>query len=148
MAVRSYFSDEECRLVGFSPPMIATLRKLADFVDTQERLAEAEAAHAELDATVVALDGTVATAEAAIVTLDGRIDAYDALAPFVRQDQGAPWSAATGTEARTALAAYAGQVISNPPTQVEVQALDDAVKAISQHLVAFINDCRSNGVLT
>jgi hypothetical protein len=148
MAVRSYFSDAECRNAGFSEPMIRTLKKVAEFVDTQAQLAEAQGDIAALDTTVVALDGTLATAEAAITALDGRIDAYDALAPFVRQDQGAAWSAATGTEARTALASYAGQVVSNPPTQAEMQALDDAVKAISQHLVAFINDARSNGTLT
>ena len=50
------------------------------------------------------------------------------------------WSNATGTAARTALASYAGQTVSNPPTQAEVQQIDDAVKAISQHLVALLND--------
>lgn len=147
MAVRSFFSDQECRDAGFSEPMIRTLKKVAEFVDTQAQLEETQG-------DVVVLDGSLATAEAAItalqaadVVLDGRIDAYDALAPFVRQDQTAAWTAATGTEARTALAAYAGQTISNPPTQAEVQTLDDAVKAIGQHLVALINDLRSNGAL-
>ncbi len=148
MSLHSYFSDQECRDAGFSEPMIRTLKKIADFIDTQEQLAETQLGLAALDTTVTDLDGTVAAADAAIVSLDARIDAYDALAPFVRQDQGAAWTAATGTEARTALAAYAGQTISNPPTQAEVQTLDDAVKAIGQHFVAFINDARSNGVLT
>jgi hypothetical protein len=80
--------------------------------------------------------------------LDGRLDAYDALAPFVRQDQGATWTAATGTASRAALASYAGQTVSAAPTQAEVQAIDDAVKAISQALVALITDCKANGVLT
>lgn len=148
MTTKAFFSDQECRDVGFSEPMIRTLKQLADFVTTQAELAAAQAAIAATDATVVVLDGTIATADAQIIVLDGRLDAYDALAPFVRQDQGAAWSAATGTEARTALASYAGQVVSNPPTQVQVQAIDDAVKALSQHLVALINDARSNGVLT
>jgi hypothetical protein len=140
MSVRSFFSDQECRDAGFSEPMIRTLKKVAEFVDTQAQLEETQG-------DVVALDGTLASANAAIVALDGRLDAYDALAPFVRQDQTAAWAAATGTEARTALAAYAGQTVSNPPTQAEMQTLDDAVKAISQHLVALINDARSNGTL-
>lgn len=72
----------------------------------------------------------------------------DADARYVMQDQSAAWTAATGTEARTALVSYAGQVVSNPPTQAEMQALDDAVKAISQHLVAAINDLNGNGALT
>lgn len=148
MSVRSYFSDQECRDAGFSEPMIRTLKRVADFVDTQAQLAETQA-------DVVVLDGTLATANTAItalqaadVALDTRIDAYDALAPFVQQDQTAAWTAATGTEARTALASYAGQTVSNPPTQVEVQALDDAVKAISQHLVALVNDLKANSTLT
>lgn len=72
----------------------------------------------------------------------------DADARYVKQDVGSAWTDATGTAARTALASYAGQVVSNPPTQAEVQALDDAVKAISQHVVALINDAKANGVLT
>jgi hypothetical protein len=83
-----------------------------------------------------------------LISLDARLDVFEALDPFVRQDQTAAWTAATGTEARTALAAYAGQTISNPPTQAEVQTLDDAVKAIGQHLVALINDAKANGTLT
>jgi hypothetical protein len=50
MTVRSYFSDEECRKVGFSEPMINTLKQLADFVDAQARLAAAEEVTAPLDA--------------------------------------------------------------------------------------------------
>lgn len=145
MSVRSFFSDQECRDAGFSEPMIRTLKKVAEFVDTQAALAETQS-------DVVTLDGTLATAEAAIVVLDGRVDTIEAFTNFdpryVRQDQGAAWTAATGTDARTALASYAGQTVSNPPTQAEMQTLDDAVKAVSQHLVALINDARSNGVLT
>jgi hypothetical protein len=148
MTAKSYFSDQECRDVGFSEPMIRTLKQLADFVNTQADLEAAQAAIAATDATVVTLDGTIAAADAAITALDGRIDAYDALAPFVRQDQGAAWTAATGTEARTALAAYAGQTISAAYVQAEVQAIDDAVKALGQHVAALINDLRGNGALT
>lgn len=66
---------------------------------------------------------------------------------YVRQDVGASWTAPTGTLARTALASYAGQTVSNPPTQAEMQALDDAVKAMSQAVVAIITDLRANGAL-
>lgn len=142
-----YFPRAEFRAI-FSERATRVLEQLSDFVDTVSRVGAVEEAAAALDTTVEALDGTITAAEAAIVALDGRIDAYDALAPFVRQDQGAAWSAATGTEARTALASYAGQVVSNPPTQAEMQALDDAVKAMSQALVAAINDLRGNGSFT
>lgn len=148
MSQRSFFSDEECRQAGFSPPMVETLRKLAEFVDTQERLTEAEATAAALDATVVALDGTVAAADAAIVALDARIDAYDALDPFVRQDQTSAWVDATGTPSRATFATYAGQTISAIPTQAEVQAIDDHVKVLSQRVAGLVNDLRSIGALT
>ena len=72
----------------------------------------------------------------------------DADARYVLQDQGAAWTAATGTAARTAYASYAGQTVSNPPTQAQVQQIDDAVKAISQALVAIITDLKANGCLT
>lgn len=46
----------------------------------------------------------------------------------------------SGTLARTTFATYGGQVISNPPTQAEVQAIDDAVVILSQRLGAVITD--------
>jgi hypothetical protein len=53
------------------------------------------------------------------------------------------WNAPTGTLARGTYAAYAGQTISNPPTQAEVQALDDVVKLLSQTVAAIITDNRT-----
>lgn len=58
------------------------------------------------------------------------------------------WAAPSGTLDRTSLAAYAGQTISNPPTQAEVQALDDACKKVSQVLAALITDLTTKGYLT
>lgn len=49
----------------------------------------------------------------------------------------------TGAMARTTFATYAGQAISNPPTQAEVQALDNAVVIVSQRLAALITDLRA-----
>ena len=46
------------------------------------------------------------------------------------------WGVPSGTLARTTFASYAGQTISNPPTQAEVQALDDAVVIVSRRLAA------------
>lgn len=148
MAKRLFLDEGQLREVGFDPRMVATFRKLAEFVDTQTRLAEAEATAAALDATVVALDGTVATAEAAIVALDGRIDAYDALAPFVEQDVGPAWTAASGTASRATYATYAAPAITNPPTQAEVQAIADAVQILSQRVKALIDDLTANSALS
>jgi len=57
------------------------------------------------------------------------------------------WGAASGTLSRAAYAAYAGQVISNPPTQAEVQALDDAVKLLSQTVAALLADLRTQKII-
>jgi hypothetical protein len=148
MTVKSFFSDEECRQVGFSEPMIRTLKQIADFVDTVTRVADAEAAQALTDAAVTAIQEDQEDQNLTLATLDTRIDHFEALEPLVRQDQGAAWTAATGTASRAALASYAGQTVSATPTQAEVQAIDDAVKAISQAVVALITDCKANGVLT
>lgn len=50
------------------------------------------------------------------------------------------WGTPSGTLARTTFASYAGQTISNPPTQAEVQALDDAVVIVSRRLAALVTD--------
>lgn len=52
----------------------------------------------------------------------------------------AGWGTPSGTLARTTFASYAGQTISNPPTQAEVQALDDAVVIVSRRLAALVTD--------
>lgn len=114
-----------------------------------QTIADLQATQAELAATQADLTSTQADLTAAVADLgvaQGDIATLEATA--VLKDQGPAWTDATGTAARTALASYAGQVVSNPPTQAQMQALDDAVKAISQHLVAVINDGKANGVLT
>ena len=50
------------------------------------------------------------------------------------------WGTPSSTLARTTFATYAGQVISNPPTQAEVQAIDDELVIVSQRLGALITD--------
>lgn len=72
----------------------------------------------------------------------------DADTRYVLQDQTTAWTSATGTGSRAALASYAGQTVSNPPTQAEVQAIDNALKAHSQALVQLINDLKTVNVLT
>ena len=148
MSLRDFFPEIELQQMGFSPQAIAFFRKQANVTDTLTRLSETEASLTTQGDAIDAANTDITALNTAVNGLDTRIDAYDALAPFVRQDQTTAWSAATGTAARTALASYAGQVVSNPPTQAEMQALDDAAKAISQHVVALINDLRGNGALT
>lgn len=97
-------------------------------------------------------DGAQVTADAAQITADGAvIDAATAQTTADRKvdkSLGPAWTDSSGTASRAAYAAYAGQIISNPPTQAEVQAIDTAVLDIARHLVALIHDLRNNEALT
>lgn len=53
------------------------------------------------------------------------------------------WGTPSSTLARTTFATYAGAVISNPPTQAEVQAINDALVIVSQRLGALITDLKA-----
>lgn len=91
---------------------------------------------------VIHLQSNPFAAEAVLgVNASSEAEAFD-LNTFVSDANTQLYGAATGTVARTAFATYAGQAISNPPTQAEVQALDDAVVIVSQRLGALINDLR------
>lgn len=55
------------------------------------------------------------------------------------------WTAATGTAAKGAYASYAGQDVSAAYVEAEAQATDDAVKALSQRLIALETAMREIG---
>jgi hypothetical protein len=57
------------------------------------------------------------------------------------------WTAPTGTATRTTFATFAGQDISATPTEVEVQAIDDHVKVLSERLKALIDDLTTHGLI-
>ncbi|HEX7072185.1 MAG TPA: hypothetical protein VF190_15335, partial [Rhodothermales bacterium] len=57
------------------------------------------------------------------------------------------WAAATGTMDRTALAVNPGLTYSNPPTQAEVEALNDFAVDVAQRVGALINDLRTHGII-
>lgn len=145
MAAKLFLNERELRGIGMSEANLRTLRKLTEFVNTQTELA---AAQAEIDAAqttisdqgdaIDAANTDIATANAAINTLDGRIDAYDALAPFVRQDQ----------VAAPAFSAYAGQTVSAAYVQAEAQATDNAAKANAIAIAALITALQAANVLT
>ena len=118
---RLYLDERQLRQIGLDEPMIRTLRKLTEFVEAQEALEAAQTsidANADDIADLAANDVILAAADAA---LDTRIDAYDALAPFVRQNQAA----------RPSYTPYAGQNVSVGYVEAEAQATDDAIVALS-----------------
>lgn len=57
------------------------------------------------------------------------------------------WGAATGTTLKTTFATYVSPVISNPPTQAQVQAIADHVQLLSQHMKALIDAGLGSGLL-
>lgn len=122
MAAKSYFPRNELKQkLGLSEPAILFLQKLNEFIDTQASLAAAEAELADQGDAIDDANTDIAANNAAINALDARIDAYDALAPFVRQNQAA----------RPAYTPYAGQNVSVGYVEAEAQATDDAVLALS-----------------
>ena len=68
-------------------------------------------------------------------------------ATYVAKDTTTNWVAQTGTAERTTMATYTAPTISNPPTQAEVQALANAVQALSRRQKALIDDLLSGGTI-
>jgi hypothetical protein len=119
---RDWFPRNELRdKLGLSEPAVRALEKIAEFIEAQADIEAAQTAIAEQGDLIDAANTDIVAANAAINALDGRIDAYDALAPFVRQNQAA----------RVTFTPYAGQTVSAGYVQAEAQATDDAVKALA-----------------
>ena len=112
-----YFPRQEFYRLGFSEPAIRVLEKIAQFIDTQADVAAAQATIASQGDAIDAANTDITAANTAINALDGRIDILEAAGPYVEQDQ-------------VAAPAFSGQTITNPPTQAEVQAIDDALAAL------------------
>jgi len=128
---------------------VAVNATITEIATTQEGLAEAQAALEVTQATLTTAVADIAAAQAALITVQDDITGLQTtVLDAVLKDQTAAWATPTGTFARTTFVAYAGQTVSNPPTQAEMQALDDALKVNSQRLAALISDLRGNGVLT
>jgi hypothetical protein len=90
--------------------------------------------------TTFQINGTPATDSVLVGRTLGAADAKP-ISEFLSTDNvQTGWGTPSGTLARTTFASYAGQTISNPPTQAEVQALDDAVVIVSRRLAALITD--------
>lgn len=122
---------------------------VVELAATQEAqaLTQAELAATQDDLALAVAD-IAATQAALTVVQDDITGLQTTVLDAVLKDQTAAWVDPTGTFARTTFVSYAGQTVSAVPTQAEVQAIDDALKANSQRLAALISDLRGNGVLT
>lgn len=128
---RLYLNESKWREIGFGESDIATIRKLMEFVEAQEAI---EANGGQIDAA----EADIVTLTAAVNALDSRIDAYDALAPFVQQDQAAAPS----------YTPYAGQTVSAGYVQAEAQATDNAVVALATAFDTLLTRLDTTNVLT
>jgi hypothetical protein len=137
--VRDWFPRNELKSkLGLSEPAVRILEKIALFIDAQADIA---AAQDDLIAQGDAIDDAntdITALNGAVNTLDGRIDAYDALAPFVRQNQAA----------NPAYSTYAGQTVSVGYVQAEAQATDDAVKALATSYATLLTSLDTVNLLT
>lgn len=145
---RDFHIRLDLQQLGLPERTIRVLEKAALLVQLIEDQAALTSEVAAIDLAVDALAEENEDQNLSLTSLDARIDAFEVLAPFVRQDQTAAWADATGTLARTTFATFAGQTITNPPTQAEVEAIDDHLVIISQRLAALINDLRAISALT
>lgn len=121
---RLYVDVNELRRNGWSEPMIRTFQTVAEFVSVQRELEQAQ--------------DDISGNSSAISSLDSRLDAYDALAPFVRQDRAAA----------PAYTPYVGQDVSAAYVEVEAQATDDAVFALGAVVGSLITALQTAKVLT
>lgn len=112
----------------------------ATFVTTSaetELSAESVLAGTANQITVTVGAGTVTISIPATLSIT---TAYQVNGTQVVSSRKTGWGSPSGTLSRAAYAAYAGQTVSNPPTQAQVQALDDAVKLLSQTVAALLTD--------
>lgn len=138
MAEKLFLDEKQLLALGISKKNLATLRALTAFVNTQNQLSQAQADIATQSDAIDDANTDILAANAAINALDVRIDAYDALQPFVRQDQAA----------RPAYSAYAGQTVSAAYVQAEAQATDNAVKALGTAFATLLTRLDTVNLLT
>lgn len=133
-----FLPERELREKGFSEPLIATLRKLTKFVEAQEAIAAAEGAIDAAEADIATLTTAVNANTTKNTAQDGRLDTLEAAGPYVEQDQAAAPS----------YTAFAGQTITDPPTQAEVQAIDDGLATLGTAMEDLISALQTANVLT
>lgn len=66
----------------------------------------------------------------------------------VDKDTSTGWGNVTGTKSKAVFATYAAPVVSNPPTQAEMQALANHAQLLSQHLAAALDALKTAQVIS
>lgn len=64
----------------------------------------------------------------------------------VVDNRDAGWTAATGTASKATFATHTSQDISAAPTEAEVQAIDDHLVVLSQHIKAIVDLLIAHGL--
>lgn len=105
---------------------------------------EAATAQTTADGAQVTADNAQTSANTAQTRAD---DAYTLAEQKAGLSAGPAWAAPSGTLSRASLASYTAATISNPPTQAQVQAVANALQAVSQAMVALITDLRATGAI-
>ena len=89
---------------------------------------------------------TIATLTSAAVNLASGI-VLQASGTQVVTSRRTGWAAMTGTAARGVAAVHAAQTISSPPTQAQVQNIDNSLVIVAQRLKALIDDLTTHGLI-
>lgn len=96
----------------------------------------------DLASALIGIGGVLVPVDSVLITGSGAAGDPDSklINEFLSTDNVQTYGLPSGTLARTTFATYAGQNISNPPTEAEVQAIDDALVIVSRRLGALITD--------
>ena len=58
------------------------------------------------------------------------------------------WGTITGSSSRSAFTIHTAQTISNPPTQTQVQNIDNSLVSLSQRFKALVDDLKTHGLIS
>lgn len=113
-----------------------------------DRTASVEVRLTQAEDDIDALDVAKADKSVTITAGNGLTGDHNLSSGFtIDAVQNTGWTTGTGTENKGAYATYTAPTISNPPTQIEVQALADALQAATRRILALEAALRSNGAI-
>lgn len=135
MTRRLYLDEPQLAAIGFDQAMIATLRKLSEFVALVDRQTATAEDVEDAGASIVALQAAMTTAQGDIDDLE---DGTTVIPTYVQKDQ----------QTAPSFTPYAGQDVSAAYVEAEAQATDDAVAALASTVDDLITALQAADVLT